>query len=134
MALHDPRTPKDVRKALTTHLRDVLRGDNLLYEGRPLSLPQSDVRISPEVRRAFRDLYKALLRLCRTSTSVTSEDVVELLQLHLPEGRPEIDASQREAVEGVLRTGMKPHLKAKMVLAEVFGISERYTRKLTYGW
>lgn len=130
LALNDPRTPKDIRKALPHHVRDVLRDDRLLYDARPL--PLREARVAPEVRRVFPAVHKELLRLCKSATGTSVEDVDGVLRRHVPEKRIESDA--RKAVSDILRGPMKPHLKAKAILGRLFGIPERSVRKLIYGW
>jgi len=135
LALQDPRTPRDVKKALAKHLRDIVRGDHLLEAARPWRLPQSErPRVSPEARAAFSDVYRSLLRLCKSSSPISAEDVVKALRQHLPDGHAEVDDTRRETLDGVLKEASTPHIKAKMILMGLFDISERYTRKLIYRW
>ncbi len=59
LALQDPQTPRDVKKGLVKHLRDIVRGDHLLEAARPRRLPQAEwPRVSPEARAAFPGVYK----------------------------------------------------------------------------
>jgi hypothetical protein len=135
LALQDPRTPRDVKRGLAKHLRDIVRGDHLLEAARPWRLPQSErPRVSPEARAAFPDLYRSLLRLCKSSNPISAEDVVEALHRHLPDGHAEVDDTRRKTLDGVLKKSITSHIKAKRILMGLFDISERYTRKLTYGW
>jgi hypothetical protein len=135
LALHDPRTPKDVKKALTRHMRDILRGDRLLYDARPLAppRPESELRIQRGERRAFPGMYRDLLRLCRTTTPVVAENIVDILRQHLPQEHVEIAESRCAGLDDVLKAAIKPHLQAKMILVRLFGISESYARKRIYG-
>jgi hypothetical protein len=135
LALQDPRTPRDVKKALAKHLRDIVRGDHLLEAARPWRLPQSErPRVSPEARAAFPDLYRSVLRVCKSSSPISAEDVVKVLRQHLPDGHAEVDDTRRKTLDGVLKKAITPHIKAKTILRGLFDISERYTRKLIYGY
>ncbi len=77
---------------------------------------------------------KSLLRLCKGSSPISAEDVAKVLRQHLPAGHADVDDTRRKTLDGVLKKSTTSHIKAKMILREVFGISERYTRKLIYGW
>jgi len=135
LALQDPRTPRDVKRALAKHLRDIVRGDHLLEDARPWRLPQSErPRVSPEARAAFPDAYRTLLRLCKSSNPISAENVVKALRQHLPDGHAEVDDTRRKTLDGVLKEAITPHTKAKMILMGLFDISERYARKLIYRW
>ncbi len=135
LALQDPRTPRDVKRALTRHLRDIVRGDHVLEWARPWRLAQSEQpRVSAEARIAFPDAYRSLLQLCKGSSAISAEDVAKVLRQHLRDGHAEIKDARRKILDDVLKKVITPHIKAKMILKGLFGISERYTRKLIYRW
>jgi hypothetical protein len=134
-ALQDPRTPRDAKKALAKHLRDIVRGDRLIEAARPWRLPQSErPRVSPEAQAAFRDVYGSLVQLCKSLSPISAEDVVAVLRQHCPDGHAEVDDTRRETLEDVLKGAITPHIKLKIILRRLFDISERYTRKLIFRW
>jgi hypothetical protein len=135
LAMEDPRTPKDVKSALKVHLRDLVRADGLLYEARPLRLPDRETKISPAVRRVFHALYRNVLAVCRTGGSVA--DVLRASREHLPSPIT-ITEDQRGALKEIVNAGKKPakgqtaHVFAKQMLGKLLGISDKYVRKLIY--
>ncbi len=156
LALNDDRVPKPVKNRLKVHLRDILRGDGLLSDARPFPLPSRPVRITPEIKRAFPSLYKSLLDLFQENPAPTKEQVCETIRERLPgwDGKigreaeftkvlrawkkpEEKKPAEEMRPEGVKpeegKTPEKPHLKAKVVLGHVFGISDKYVRLLIYG-
>jgi hypothetical protein len=135
LALNDPRTPKDVKHRLRVHLRDILRGDGLLYDARPLPLPSRPVRIVPEIKRAFPSLYESLLARCQETSTPTMEMVRAVIRERVPDwdGRIKTEKELQEVLP-VPSEKMKPHKKGKAILMHVFGISAGYVRLLIYGW
>jgi len=135
LALNDPRTPTDVKHRLRVHVRDIFRGDGLLYDARPLPLPSRPVRIVPEIKRAFPSLYKGLLAHCQKTATLTKDMVRTVIREHIPNWDGQIKREKElEEVLPVPSEMMKPHRKAKAILMHVFAISAGYVRLLTYGW
>jgi len=135
LALYDPRVPKSVKKRLKVHLRDILRGDGLVYDARPSPLSSRPVRITPETKRAFPSLYRELLALCNETVALTREQICDVIRKCLPSWSGSITREAEIARLLMVSSSeeLKPHQKAWAILSHVFGISDRYVRLLIYG-
>ena len=135
LALEDPRTPRDLKRALKLHLRDFLRADGILYEARPHALPSRETKVSPVAQRRFPALHEDLRRVCQRGGSVA--DVLRVCREHLPSPIT-IREDQRRALEKIVNNAKKPakgqtaHVFAKQMLERLFSISGKYVRKLVY--